>query len=59
MWILMVEAFAALFMLVFIVWWTMYSGKKPEDQEHTNEPGKEQEPLAAPKKGAPLEGPDN
>lgn len=31
MWILMVEAGVALFLLVFIVWWTMYSGKKPTD----------------------------
>ncbi|MFP5391861.1 MAG: hypothetical protein ACLGI6_09990 [Gammaproteobacteria bacterium] len=29
MWILFVEAGVALFLLVFIVWWTMYSGKKP------------------------------
>ena len=29
MWILVIEAVAALFLLVFIVWWTMYSGKKP------------------------------
>ncbi len=33
MWILMVEACVALFLLVFIVWWTMYSGKKPETPE--------------------------
>ena len=32
MWILMVEAGVALFLLVFIVWWTMYSGKKPDEQ---------------------------
>ena len=25
----MIEAGVALFLLVFIVWWTMYSGKKP------------------------------
>ena len=31
MWILMLEAGVALFLLVFIVWWTMYSGKKPTD----------------------------
>ena len=31
MWILMVEAGVAFFLLVFIVWWTMYSGKKPSD----------------------------
>ncbi|MGK5077019.1 hypothetical protein [Janthinobacterium sp. HLX7-2] len=29
MWILMVEALVAFFLLAFIVWWTMYSGKKP------------------------------
>lgn len=34
MWILMVEAGVALFLLVFIVWWTMYSGKKPTEQDH-------------------------
>ena len=34
MWILMVEAAVALFLLVFIVWWTMYSGPKPTDEEH-------------------------
>lgn len=30
MWLLMVEACIALFLLVFIVWWTMFSGKKPD-----------------------------
>ena len=34
MWILMAEAGVALFLLVFIVWWTMYSGKKPADHQH-------------------------
>lgn len=28
MWLLMLEAGVALFLLVFIVWWTMFSGKK-------------------------------
>jgi len=28
MWILMVEALVALFLLVFIVWWTLPSKKK-------------------------------
>lgn len=32
MWILMLEAGVALLLLVFIVWWTMYSGQKPTDQ---------------------------
>ena len=26
----MVEAVFAFFLLVFIVWWTMYSGRKPD-----------------------------
>ena len=30
MWLLVVEACVALFLLVFIVWWTMYSGRKPD-----------------------------
>jgi len=29
MWLLLLEAGVALFLLVFIVWWTMPSGKKP------------------------------
>lgn len=29
MWVLMVEAFVALFLLVFIVWWTLPAKKKP------------------------------
>jgi hypothetical protein len=28
MWLLIVEAFLALGMFVFIVWWTMFSGRK-------------------------------
>lgn len=28
MWILMLEAGVALFLLVFIVWWTMFSGRR-------------------------------
>lgn len=29
MWLLLVEAGIALFLLFFIVWWTMFSGQKP------------------------------
>lgn len=29
MWMLMLEGGVALFLLVFIVWWTMYQGKQP------------------------------
>jgi len=28
MWILVLEAGAALLLLIFIVWWTMFSGRK-------------------------------
>jgi hypothetical protein len=30
MWIIILEAIFAFFLLVFIVWWTMYSGRKPK-----------------------------
>jgi len=33
MWILMLEGAAALFLLVFIVWWTMFHGREPEGRE--------------------------
>jgi hypothetical protein len=38
MWVIVLEALAALLILVFIVWWTMFSGrprgeKKPDDDE--------------------------
>ena len=29
MWLLFVEVGVALFLLVFIVWWTMFAGRKP------------------------------
>jgi hypothetical protein len=29
MWLLLLEAGVALFLLVFIVWWTMFYGNKP------------------------------
>lgn len=32
MWLLILEAFVAGAVLVFIVWWTMFSGRKPEDE---------------------------
>ena len=33
MWILMLEAGVALFLLVFIVWWTMFSGRRRGELE--------------------------
>lgn len=48
MWILMLELGAAFFLLVFIVWWTMFSGrpenrKRPlrEDRQARGEPPRE------------------
>lgn len=38
MWLLILEAGVALFLLVFIVWWTMFSGKKPPQQSHQKQP---------------------
>lgn len=32
MWLLLVEALFALMLLVFIVWWTMFSGRAQEPQ---------------------------
>jgi len=37
MWLLMLEAGVALFLLVFIVWWTMPSNKK-QDQAQQSKP---------------------
>jgi hypothetical protein len=34
MWLLMLEAGVALFLLVFIVWWTLPSNKKPPASPH-------------------------
>jgi hypothetical protein len=50
MWLLMVEAGVALFLLVFIVWWTMYSGPKPTSHEP--------EKLEPAEKAERLDGPD-
>lgn len=40
MWILLLEALAALSLLVFFVWWTMYAGRKPaaHDEEDASGP---------------------
>jgi cytoskeletal protein RodZ len=32
MWLLFVEAGVAMFLLVFIVWWTMFQGRKPDQR---------------------------
>jgi hypothetical protein len=30
MWLVLLEAGIAMFLLIFIVWWTMFSGRKPD-----------------------------
>ncbi len=32
-WLLLLEAAAALGLFVFIIWWTLFSGKKEKDRE--------------------------
>ena len=43
MWILMVEAGVALFLLVFIVWWTMFAGRKDVPDDPAQEQQKQRE----------------
>jgi hypothetical protein len=38
MWILMAEAGAALFLLIFIVWWTMFAGRNPGQRRKDDTP---------------------
>jgi hypothetical protein len=38
MWVLLLEALAALLILVFIVWWTMFSGRRGGERGE-DEPG--------------------
>jgi hypothetical protein len=40
MWLLMLEAGMALFLLVFIVWWTMFCGNKPTRPSRQETPPK-------------------
>ncbi|MET0264931.1 MAG: hypothetical protein ABW202_04895 [Duganella sp.] len=47
MWILILEAGVALFLLVFIVWWTMYQGKgkkKPQLRQDKQDQQDNQQP---------------
>ena len=38
MWLLIVEALVALGLLVFIVWWTMFSGRRKDETPPDDEP---------------------
>ncbi|WP_460844405.1 hypothetical protein [Noviherbaspirillum agri] len=44
MWLLMLEAGIALFLLLFIVWWTMFAGKKPSPPEDATAQSREDDP---------------
>lgn len=46
MWILMLEAGVALFLLVLIVWWTMFSGRPEERKRPLRDDSKPRDPEA-------------
>jgi len=48
MWILMLEAGVALFLLVFIVWWTMFSGREPDRRERGQPPARKENDTPEP-----------
>jgi hypothetical protein len=39
MWVILLEALAALGLLVFIVWWTMFSGRRKGERRPDEDPG--------------------
>ena len=59
MWLLLVEAGVAFFLLVFIVWWTMYQGEQPsyEEAHDTVTPPAPPDALGAPDKTGEPDGP--
>ena len=38
MWLLILEALLALGILIFIVWWTMFSGRRDRDDDEDQTP---------------------
>jgi hypothetical protein len=38
MWLILLEAFGALALLVFIVWWTMFSGRRGGERKRDRPP---------------------
>ena len=38
MWLILLEALGALLILIFIVWWTMFSGRKDGDRQDERSP---------------------
>jgi hypothetical protein len=64
MWLLIVEALIALSLLVFFVWWTMFSGRRPDSRPPGGDepadpalpPAPASSPTATPLPPAPLPG---
>jgi lysylphosphatidylglycerol synthetase-like protein (DUF2156 family) len=51
MWLILVEAGVAFFLLVFIVWWTMFQGpQQTHDEAEAREAHEAHEALNAPEK---------
>jgi len=42
MWLLLLEALAALALLLFAVWWTMFSGRRSRDEDDAQGDGRSQ-----------------
>ena len=38
MWVILLEAFGAMLLLVFIVWWTMFSGRRKGERRDDEGP---------------------
>ena len=38
MWVILLEALAALALLLFIVWWTMFSGRRKGERDERDDP---------------------
>jgi hypothetical protein len=47
MWWLILEAGGAFFIFVFIVWWTMFSGRKPDQPIQTKNPSDKKDDTQA------------
>jgi heme A synthase len=63
MWLLMVEALLALFLFVFIVWWTMYAGRRqpPRPEQSSPAPSSPEPPSreSSPQPDGRTPGPDD
>ena len=49
MWLLILEALAALLLLLGFVWWTMFSGRRRGEREAQREPREQDDPPEGPR----------